>query len=210
MNLSIQAFRYAAEPFFFSNASEKNSPQLFARINHYFIIVCCIIFLGVSINIDIFKHFLADEEYWSGLHIVPILMLANLFLGVYYNLSVWFKLTDRTYYGTIITLAGMVITIGANYILIPIAGYEGSTWAAFICYFSMMVICYWIGQKYYPIPYTIARSTGYILITTIIVYAVNALTFESPIIATGFHFLVIAIYLAIVFVFERRSLKPSA
>src|SRR5690606_32676600 len=146
MNLAIQAFRYAAEPFFFSNASEKNSPQLFARVNHYFVIVCCIILLGVSVNLDILKYFLVSEDYWVGLHVVPILLLAYLFLGVYYNISVWFKLTDQTYYGTMITLVGVVVTFVANYYLIPVSGYVGSSIAALLCYFVMAVICYFMGQ----------------------------------------------------------------
>ena len=127
MSLAIQAFRYAAEPFFFSNASDKQSPALFARVNHYFVIVCCILLLGVGINLDILKYFLGDSNYWQGLPIVPILLLGYLFNGVYYNLTVWFKITDRTYYATIITITGAIITIAANYILIPIAGYMGSS-----------------------------------------------------------------------------------
>ena len=106
MSLAIQAFRYAAEPFFFSNASDKQSPALFAKVNHYFVIVCCILLLGVGINLDILKYFLGDSKYWEGLPIVPILLLGYLFNGVYYNLTVWFKITDRTYFATIITIIG--------------------------------------------------------------------------------------------------------
>src|SRR5690606_5351578 len=101
MNLGIQAFRYAAEPFFFSHAANKNSPQLFARVNHYFIITCCAVLLAISINLDILKYFIG-EQYRIGLPVVPVLLLAYLFLGVYYNVSVWFKLTDKTQYGTFI------------------------------------------------------------------------------------------------------------
>ncbi len=141
MGLAIQAFRYAAEPFFFSNASDKQSPALFARVNHYFVIVCCILLLGVGTNLDIFKYFLGDSKYWQGLPVVPILFLGYLFQGIYYNLTVWFKLTDKTYYATIITVAGAIITIAANYVLIPMAGYLGSSWATLLCYFSTTAIC---------------------------------------------------------------------
>ncbi len=159
MNLAVQAFRYAAEPFFFSNASDKNSPELFARINHYFIVVCCIILLGVGINLDVLKvFFLPNPLYWEGLTVVPLLLLGYLFLGVYYNFTVWFKLTDRTYFGTILTAGGAVITIAANYVLIPVAGYMGSSWATLLCYFSMAAACYWFGQKYYPIPYAVGKG----------------------------------------------------
>jgi O-antigen/teichoic acid export membrane protein len=207
MNLTIQAFRYAAEPFFFSNASEKNSPQLFARVNHYFVIVCCIILLGVSINLDILKYFLGDPAYWEGLHIVPILLLAYLFLGIYYNFSVWFKLTDKTYYGTVITLLGMIITIVANYILIPVAGYEGSAVAALICYVCMTVMCYLLGQRFYPIPYATGKAVLYIAITLIIVYGVNQVEISSQVLATTFHLAVILIYLIVVYRIEGRDLK---
>lgn len=205
MNLAIQGFRYAAEPFFFSNAAEKNSPQLFARVNHYFIIVCCILLIGVSINLDLLKYFTARPSYWEGLHIVPILLLSYLLLGVYYNFSVWFKLTDRTYYGTIITIGGAIITVAANYILIPLAGYEGSSWAALLCYLSMTVACYVLGQKFYPIPYDIGKSVAYIVVTLLIVYGVNAIVIENQLLATGFHALVIGIYLAGIYLLERKQ-----
>lgn len=204
MNLSIQAFRYAAEPFFFSNAAEKNSPQLFARVNHYFIIVCCFILLAVSINLDLLKYFLQDERYWDGLGIVPILLLANLFLGVYYNISVWFKLTDQTHYGTIISFGGMFITIAANYLLIPIAGYMGSSIASLICYAGMTVACYALGQRYYPIPYGLATSLAYIIGTSLLVYAVNLISFKNQWLSGIFHGATMALFIAAVFLVERK------
>jgi O-antigen/teichoic acid export membrane protein len=207
MNLAIMAFRYAAEPFFFSNASEQNSPQLFAKVNHYFIIVCCVILLGVSTNLDILKYFLADPDYWEGLHIVPILLLAYLFLGIYYNFSVWFKLTDKTHYGTLITIAGMIITVTANYILIPIAGYQGSAVAALLCYTSMAGICYVLGQRLYPIPYNLSRAVVYIGITVALVYGVNAITIHDQVLATGFHIAVILAYLIIIYFIEGKDLQ---
>ena len=207
MNLAIQAFRYAAEPFFFSNASEKNSPQLFAKVNHYFILVCCVILLGVSINLDILKYFLGNAEYWTGIHIVPILLLAYLFLGVYYNFSVWFKLTDRTYYGTVITFVGMAITIVANYLLIPVAGYEGSAVAALLCYVGMTVMCYALGQKHYPIPYTVAKDFMYIAGTMALVYVVNAIEIPDQLMATAFHLAVVLAVVAAIYILEGRNLR---
>lgn len=209
MNLAVQAFRYAAEPFFFSNASDKNSPALFARVNHYFIVLCCVILLGVSINMDIFKYFLGNPEYWQGLSIVPILLLGYLFLGVYYNLSVWFKLTDKTYFGTYITLGGAIVTIAANFILIPIAGIEGSSWATFICYFVMTAVCYLLGQKYYPIPYKVLHDMSYIIATTVLVYAINSIVIENIWLASSFHMFVFAGYLLIIYFLERKDLKGS-
>jgi O-antigen/teichoic acid export membrane protein len=207
MNLVVIAFRYAAEPFFFSNASDKNSPQLFAKVNHYFVIVCCIILLGVSINLDILKYFLRQEEYWEGMSIVPILLLGYLFLGVYYNMSVWFKLIDKTYYGTIITLGGAAITFAANYILIPHFGYMGSSWATFICYFSMTLVCYLVGQKFYPIPYRVLKDIGYILVASFLVYITNLVRIENLWIATIFHGLVLITFVLIAYFLERKELK---
>lgn len=209
MALAIQAFRYAAEPFFFSSAHEKNSPQLFARVNHYFIIVCCILFLGVSINLDIIKYFLTQSAYWKGVHVVPILLLAYLFSGAYYNFSTWFKLTDKTYFGTILTIVGLTITVVANYILIPLKGFEGSSWATLISAVIMASACYLLGQKHYPIPYKIGKGLAYIIITAMIVYGVNTLNFSSQALATSFHILVITFYLTGVYFLERKEFKRT-
>jgi O-antigen/teichoic acid export membrane protein len=209
MLLAIQAFRYAAEPFFFSNANEKNSPQLFARVNHYFILVCCILFLSVSINLDLLKYFIKNEAYWQGMHIVPILLMAYLFLGVYYNFSAWFKLTDKTYFGTIITLAGAVVTIAGNYFLIPVAGYEGSSWATLLCYLTMMVMCYLFGQRYYPVPYNIPRALLHIIAVVILTYFANTITFSSLLVATGFHAAVIVGYLFVIYLLEGKGLRKQ-
>ena len=210
MNLAVQAFRYAAEPFFFSNAADKGSPALFARVNHYFIIVCCVLLLGVCINLDILKYFLGNKEYWQGLSIVPILLLAYLFLGVYYNISAWFKLTDKTYYGTIITVGGAIVTIAANFVLIPMAGYFGSSLATLLCYFSMTIACYLIGQKYYPIPYNVAKSVAYIGITFTIVYAVNFISIDNQWLATTFHAVVFVAYLLVIYLLEGRQLRHAS
>ncbi len=210
MSLVVLAFRYAAEPFFFSNATDKNSPQLFAKVNHYFVIACCVILLGVSINLDILKQFLGREEYWEGLSIVPILLLGYLFLGIYYNMSVWFKLIDKTYYGTITTIGGAIITFAANYVLIPQFGYMGSSWATFICYFSMTVACYFFGQKFYPIPYRVLKDVGYILVASFLVYGTNQVIIDNQWLATGFHGLVLMTFILIAFLIERKELSPSS
>jgi O-antigen/teichoic acid export membrane protein len=210
MNLAVQAFRYAAEPFFFSNATDKGSPTLFARVNHYFVIVCCVLLLCVCINLDILRYFLGQEEYWQGLSIVPVLLLGYLFLGVYYNISVWFKLTDKTFYGTVITVGGVIITIAANYLLIPLAGYLGSSWATFLCYFSMTVACYLLGQKYYPIPYNVAKSMAYVAVTFAIVYAVNLVSINDQWLATTFHAIVIVAYVLVIYLLERKQFRLTS
>ena len=208
MNLGIQAFRYAAEPFFFSNAKEKNSPELFARVNHYFIVACCVFLFAISVNIDVIKY-LIGKEYWPGLPIVPVLLLAYLFLGVYYNFSVWFKLTDQTYFGTIITVVGAVITIVANYFLIPVWGYMGSSMAALICYFSMTMICYSIGQKKYPIPYKVALDSVWILMTMITLYLAQTIVLENFILNTALHFGFTILFIAAAYFIERKGLRKK-
>lgn len=208
MNLGIQAFRYAAEPFFFSNAHDKKSPELFSKINHYFVITCCLVLLGVSINVDLLKH-LIGEEFWGGLSIVPVLLLAYLFLGIYYNMSIWFKLTDKTYYGTVITVIGAVITIAGNYILIPIYGFMGSAVAALLCYSFMAIICYWLGQRNYPIPYTVSRDVGYIIFTYSILSVVNRIVIDNQWLSLGFHMMVIIVFLGFIYLVERKTFgKP--
>lgn len=206
MNLGIQAFRYAAEPFFFSNAKDKNSPALFAQINHYFVITCCAVLLGISINLDILQYFMG-EDYRVGLPIVPVLLLAYLFLGIYYNFSVWFKLTNKTQYGTYITIIGALITFGANYLLIPLFGYMGSSWAAVICYVVMTVLCYVIGQRFYPIPYAIGKGLAYIIGTMILVTVVNKIVIENLWLSVSFHALVVAVFGIVVYFVERRYFR---
>jgi O-antigen/teichoic acid export membrane protein len=208
MNLGIQAFRFAAEPFFFSQAADKNSPTLFAKVNHYFLITCCVFLLAVSINLDVLQYFIG-ENFREGLSIVPILLLAYLFLGIYYNFSVWFKLKDKTYYGTWITVGGAFITILANYILIPLVGFTGSAWAALLCYFSMTVACFMSGQKYYPIPYKVMQGLGYIVLTVLLVYGINLLEFDTQLMATLFHGLVIIIFVGSVYLLERKNLQQG-
>ena len=161
MSLFIQAFRYAAEPFFFNHAKQNDKRHIYATVMNYFTLVCLALFLTVSLYIDVFKHFI-NNRYWEGLHVVPVLLIANMFLGMYYNFSIWYKLSDNTNKGAIISTIGAVITILANIILVPLLGYTGSAWATLICYTSMAIICYTVGVKHYPIPYQIGRLLAYI------------------------------------------------
>ncbi|MAY83193.1 MAG: polysaccharide biosynthesis protein [Flavobacteriales bacterium] len=168
ISLFIQAFRYAAEPFFFAQSKDEEAPKTYAKIMNYFVITCALIFLVVMFYLDILKHFLANEEYWVGLHIVPILLLANIFLGIFYNLSVWYKLNGMTRYGALIAGFGAVITIILNLWWIPIFGYVGSAWATLICYFSMSVLSYMIGRKYYKVPYQLKKVIFYLLLALVL------------------------------------------
>ncbi|MFD3003373.1 polysaccharide biosynthesis C-terminal domain-containing protein [Pontibacter toksunensis] len=203
MTLAIQAFRYAAEPFFFSQAEEKDSPQSFALIMKWFVIACAFIFLFISANLEDFALLLRRESYREGIMVVPVLLLANLFLGVYYNLSVWFKLTDKTRFGTYISFGGAAITIIFNLLLIPVLGYMGSAIATFICYFSMAMVSYLLGNRHYPIPYPVKTIVAYILLATGLVWLALDVEIENFWLRHAYHLGVCAIFLVIVWLRER-------
>ncbi|MEM6298929.1 MAG: oligosaccharide flippase family protein, partial [Bacteroidota bacterium] len=163
ITLATQAFKYAAEPFFFSKASDRNAPQTFARVMRYYVIACVLMIVAVSLEARLLADIvLGKESYQMGVVVVPFLLFANTFLGVYYNLSVWFKVTDRTYFGTFISLGGMFVTITLNVLLIPVLGFLGSAIATLACYGTMMISCYLLGQRYHPIPYPIKAILGYL------------------------------------------------
>ncbi len=161
MTLFIQAFRFAAEPFFFAQAKGEESKLIYARVMQYFMIICAVIFVGVLLFLDIVKGFIG-ESYHSGLKVVPILLMANLFLGAYYNLSIWYKLTDKTRLGALVSIVGALITIILNYLWIPIYGYEGAAWSTLVCYLSMAMMSFYLGQHYYPVPYKTQRILSYL------------------------------------------------
>ena len=162
MTLFVQTFRFAAEPFFFSQEKERNAKQVYAQVMKYFSIVTAFIFLSVMIYYDVVKQFIGSSFHDErGAIIVPILLLANLFLGLYYNLSVWYKLTEKTQYGAYMSLFGATITVVLNIALIPYLGFVGSAWATLCCYFLMAVCSYFLGQKHYPIVYPLKRISLY-------------------------------------------------
>ena len=163
MTLFIQTFRFAAEPFFFSQEKEGNSRKIYADVMKYFTIIMAVIFLGVTIFYDIIKGFLGTEYHDErGFLVVSILLLANLFLGIYYNLSIWYKLTEKTKYGAYLSIFGAIITLALNFTLIPIIGFVGSAWATLACYFSMTVASYYLGKRHFPVPYQVGRIGLYL------------------------------------------------
>jgi len=170
MTLAVQGFRMGAEPFFFNRSSEKNAPLLYAVVMKYFVIACCIIFLCVGMFPDLFR-IIIGPAYHAGLHIVPVLLLAQLFLGIYYNQSVWYKLTDKTTFATIIPIFGAILTLVLNWLLIPKYGYAGAAWTTLACYLSMVVLSWFIGQKYYPVPYPLRKIFTYIFLSVAICIA---------------------------------------
>jgi O-antigen/teichoic acid export membrane protein len=165
MTLFATAFRLGIEPFFFTHAKEKNAKETYALITKYFSILGCIIFLFVMVYVDFFKELLIqDEAYWVALSVVPFILLANLCLGIYHNLSVWYKVTDRTRFGAYISVVGALITLGLNFVLIPIISYKGSAIATLAAYATMMCLSYYFGKKYYPVPYSVKKIGGYLLL----------------------------------------------
>jgi O-antigen/teichoic acid export membrane protein len=163
MSLFIQAFRYAAEPFFFSHHKQADARELYALVMRWFVIACSFIFLGIMANIAWVQYFVG-AKYRVGLDVVPILLLANLCLGVFFNLSIWYKLTEQTRFGTYLTLWGAAVTLALNFYWIPTFGYMGSAWATLLCYFSMAVWSYLLGQKFYQVPYDLGRMLAYPLL----------------------------------------------
>jgi O-antigen/teichoic acid export membrane protein len=177
MTIFIQMFRYAAEPFFFAQAKESNAKTVYADVMKYFIIFGLTIFLAVTLYIDIFKYFIGPE-YWEGLYIVPIVLMANLFLGIFYNLSVWYKLNDITKFGAMIAVTGSILTILVNIILVPEYSYLGSALGHLVCYFFMILLSFYLGRKYYPIQYPLKRIAIYFIITAAL-YAVSQLIYPE-------------------------------
>jgi O-antigen/teichoic acid export membrane protein len=163
MVLYRTAYTLGIEPFFFSHSSDKSAPQTYATVTKYFVIFGSFILLSVIVFADLFKILMIrDSSYWVAMKVVPLIILANFFLGIYTNLSVWYKLIDKTYYGAYISIVGAIITLVLNFLLIPTMSYYGSAIATIAAYGSMMFISYYLGNKYYPIPYDLKKIGGYL------------------------------------------------
>lgn len=207
MTIFIQMFRFASEPFFFGHAKDRNAPTLYAKVMTYFVIFCLLIFLGVMFYMDILQHFVGKNgsDYREGLRIVPIILIANMFYGIVFNLSIWFKLSDKTYYGTIIAVIGSIVTLLCFFILIPRIGYMGAAIAHLACYTVMMSVSYFWGQRIMPIPYQIGRITIYCIVAAILFF-VSTLTSEmSALLKLSLNTMMILMFLGIVFIMERKN-----
>lgn len=172
ITIFIQMFRMAAEPFFFNQSKEANAKKTYARVMKFFVIACCCMFLVIGLFLDVFQKILTIKfsEYGEGIHIVPILAMGSVFLGIYYNLSVWYKLTNKNWYGAAITLGGAALTVLLNIWWIPLFGFTGSAWATFTCYTCMMTSSYILGQKFYTIPYAVKKLVAYLVLTVLIFF----------------------------------------
>lgn len=210
MTIFIQAFKFAAEPFFFSHAQKEDSKKLNALVMKYFIIACSFLFLATMMNLSWIKYFVS-ENYWEGLGVVPILLLANLFLGIYYNLSVWYKLTGQTKFGAFMTIFGAAVTLSINFIFIPKYSYMASAWATLASYGGMMVLSYYLSQKYYPTKYNV-RSFVFFFGFSMAFYFASLLWkghFSNILIELLLNNLLVLIYCWLFVKFELPNLKKA-
>ncbi|GAA3565663.1 polysaccharide biosynthesis C-terminal domain-containing protein [Snuella lapsa] len=203
MTIFIQAFRLGAEPFFFNHAKEKNAKETYAIIMKYFVILGSFMLVFIIAYLDVFKSLIVrDESYWVAINIVPIVLLANLCLGIYFNLAIWYKLTDKTRYGMYLSLIGAVITIVFNVIMIEKIGFIAAAWATLLAYGTMMVLSYYLGQKHYQVPYNLKSIISYLVLAIILsVLALN--TNANYYINT----VLLLVFLGIIYVLEKNELK---
>lgn len=207
INLAIQAFKMAAEPFFFSISKEQGAQATYARVMKWFVILLALMFLNVTLYMDVWKLFVG--EYTQALDVVPVLLLSYVFLGIYYNLTVWYKLTDKTRYGMYIMLIGSVITIVFNWALIPVWGYHACAWGTLLCYTVMMWLSYAWGQKHYPIPYATGKLLTYLgvmLLLYFVQYGISTVV-DSAIVRIATGTVLFVAYLAFIFLREKTELK---
>ena len=205
MMLFIQMFRYAAEPFFFRESGKKDAREIYSKVMTYFVIFTWFIFLGVTLYIDVFKYFIGPD-FWEGLIVVPVVLAAKMFLGIFYNLSVWYKLTNKTIYGAVIGLVGAIITIAVNIALIPIIGYMGSAWANFACYFSMMCISFFWGRRIYKVNYNLKKIVTYSILAVTLFVISGLVPINNLLVQVLFNTVLFAAFLGLVFLFERKNL----
>lgn len=202
MVLFRTAFTLGIEPFFFSHASNDNAQQTYATITKYFVIFGSFICLFVIVFIDLLKLPLVPEKaYWEAIKVVPLIVIANFFLGIYTNLSVWYKIIDKTKIGAYISIVGAIVTLVLNIILIPKFSYYGSAIATIAAYGTMMIISYKLGQRQYPIPYDINKIVQYILITSMF----SAISFYISYIRDNYPIKIIILSLFLYFIYHNEK-----
>lgn len=206
MTIFIQTFRFAAEPFFFSHSDKQDAKQVYARVMKYFVIICSIIFLGTMINLSWIQGFIG-KDFRSGLQVVPLLLMANFFLGVFFNLSIWYKLTNQTRYGAWLTIFGAVITLAGNFIFIPRFGYMACAYTTLVCYLLMMLVSYFIGNKHYHVNYDVKRIVAYIGLSLLLFAISQYISFDSDLLDITIKNLLLILFALVVFLFERKELR---
>lgn len=206
MSIFIQMFRFAAEPFFFAQAKEKNSREVYAAVMKYFVIFGLLIFLGVTLFLDIVKYFI-DEKFHGGLDIVAIVLIAKLFQGVFYNLSVWYKLTDNTRFGAYIALMGVGVTLVMNIGLVPVYGYMGAAWGQFACFFSMMMVSFFLGRKHFKVEYPLLVIGKYVAFALAIYFISEIIPIENNIVSLAVNAVLFLSFLGVAFFSEKDKIQ---
>ena len=197
MTMFTQAFRFAYEPFVFAETKDKNSKSLYSKSMTYFVLFTLVIFLSINYYLEIIQYIISPA-FFEGLKVVPLVMVGEIFFGVYFNLSIWFKLTDKTYFGAYISLIGCILIIGINIIFIPMFGIIASAWANLICYLIMSIICYLFGRKYYPINYEILKLLIYGGICTLFYYLGTKVEIENQYIRLVYKTLLLILFISII------------
>lgn len=196
MMMFTQAFRYAYEPFIFSQSKDKNSLTVYADAMKFFIIFSLVIFLGMVFYIDLFKY-VFQKNFWVGFDILPLILMSFVFQGIYFNLSLWYKLTDRTIFGAWFSILGTVIIVMGNVLLVPTFSYVGAAWAAFTCYFVIMIVSYYFGQKYMPVKYDL-KSIGLYVFVALALFAASFLVqTKYPVVNLAYKTLLFTIYITL-------------
>ena len=171
IQLAIQAFRYAAEPFFFSKAKDPNAPRVFADVLYYYVVFGVVVLVGVGVNLELIGRIMLQRpEYRVALDLVPIIMFGKFLFGVYINIAIWFKIQDKTLFGTYFTLLGSLITIVGNVLLLPVLGYTGSAITVVLAYASMTLACYVVGRRFFPVPYRLLPMAVYTILGLAVIY----------------------------------------
>jgi O-antigen/teichoic acid export membrane protein len=204
MILFIQAFRFAAEPFFFAEFRTENPKPLYARVMKVFVVTCLFIFLGIMLYMDILQYFIG-AAFRQGLGVVPILLMSHIFLGIYFNLSIWYKLTGQTRFGAYIAVIGAVITIALNLVLIPVLGFYGSAWAHLICNISMVLISWYWGRKRYHVAYDVPRLMLFMAAALLLYYLHSVIPAVHPIVDYSISALFLAVFAIAVTMIDKEA-----
>jgi len=206
VTIFLQAYRYAAEPFFFAQAKQKDRNNTYVKVMNYFVGAVLLCFLGVSLNLDIFKYFIPNSAYWEGLKVVPILLMANVFSGIYINQSIWYKLSGQTKFGAYIAMGGAVLTITLNFVFIPVYGYMACAWATFIVYGGQMVASYFLGQKHYPIPYNLRKFALYMSVALVLYLVFSWINISFGWMQVVIHNIAILLFVGLIYWMEKPRL----
>jgi O-antigen/teichoic acid export membrane protein len=217
VTLFLQAYRFAAEPIFFRHADRADSKTLYANTMKYYVICIGVLFLSITLLMPLIQQLFTwysprSVPYFTGAGIVPILLMANIFLGIYFNISTWYKVTDKTYIGAIIAFVGAIITVVMNILLVPKYGYWGAAWATLACYGSMVMIGYITEQKYYPIPYDVPRILFYLVLMLGFYFLLQQLVWPQELslwMDTAAGLLLIVTYIGIAWFLERKKIRGN-